>query len=717
MFWVHGGTKNTFIASYRSIADTLDLPGRHEPKVDVLALVRDWLHSADHGPWLLILDNADDVETFFAKDEPVPLAAYLPKAGHGKILVTSRSLTAAEKLVGTHRDIMRLPKMDNSQAMQLFRTKLDVGWVEAPAAALVQALDSVPLAIAQAAAYINHRAPRESIESYLRRFSQGAEDKNSLLNFDGGDLQRYEGVSNSVVVTWQVTFEQICRERITAAKLLALMSFFQPNDIPENTLAGYASVKLSEDDPSDDECESFEDDLDVLRAFSLVDMSALVGHCEMHPLVQFCTQRWLSTRSDVSLWETLFLEQVTESFLAKDGRNNPKQWHACQILLSHVGKLLAGSEPSNLMGALWWAALNIEACGYLLAIGDVSKASRLAEDAVRVWSSILGPDDRGTLTAMGILAGVYRVDGRWAESVELNQRVAEHRKLKLGPRHPDTLVVLNNLATAYQSQGLWKEAEEVLLPIWEVVQTKFEPGRPLGDDLYLVLSCVNNLASTYQYQGRSTDAERLQVIALEMSKAELGPEHPLTLVYMANLADLYNRQDRLPEAEKLGGQVLEMQEAVLGPDHPDTLNTMLILAETYRKQLRWPDSESLNLQVIKDRRERLGHTHRDTLLSMSLLARIYIDQNRWMDAEKILKQVVQSRGAQNEVDYYANPAKQLLAVAVYNLGRLDEAITLMNEAVQIRQRVLGAEHHDTQNAMRDLEYLQGQKPESNADII
>lgn len=41
---------------------------------------------------------------------------------------------------------------------------------ESDAKALVQALECIPLAIAQAAAYIKTRAPIATIASYLRRF-------------------------------------------------------------------------------------------------------------------------------------------------------------------------------------------------------------------------------------------------------------------------------------------------------------------------------------------------------------------------------------------------------------------------------------------------------------------------------------------------------------------------------------------------------------------
>ncbi|KAF4895130.1 hypothetical protein CGCF415_v012018 [Colletotrichum fructicola] len=62
IFWVNANTKATFEESYRSMADVLALPGRHDPDVNILALVRKWLQREDVSPWLMIIDNADDVK-------------------------------------------------------------------------------------------------------------------------------------------------------------------------------------------------------------------------------------------------------------------------------------------------------------------------------------------------------------------------------------------------------------------------------------------------------------------------------------------------------------------------------------------------------------------------------------------------------------------------------------------------------------------------------
>ncbi|KAJ0358885.1 hypothetical protein COL26b_014445 [Colletotrichum chrysophilum] len=161
VFWVHGSTKATFEESYRSIADVLALPRHHDPDVDVLVLVRDWLQREDVSPWLMIIDNADDIQMLFSKrNGEKPITSYLPKRENSKILITSRNSDAAERLTGNVKMIYTVPTMENEQALQLLQKKLGQDVNKAAALRLSRTLECIPLAVNQAAAYINKRSPR-----------------------------------------------------------------------------------------------------------------------------------------------------------------------------------------------------------------------------------------------------------------------------------------------------------------------------------------------------------------------------------------------------------------------------------------------------------------------------------------------------------------------------------------------------------------------------
>ncbi|RDL35196.1 uncharacterized protein BP5553_07127 [Venustampulla echinocandica] len=47
-----------------NIAAKIELPGRDDPKADILRLVYNWLWDERNSRWLIILDNADDDRVF-----------------------------------------------------------------------------------------------------------------------------------------------------------------------------------------------------------------------------------------------------------------------------------------------------------------------------------------------------------------------------------------------------------------------------------------------------------------------------------------------------------------------------------------------------------------------------------------------------------------------------------------------------------------------------
>jgi hypothetical protein len=144
--------------------------------------VHDWLCD-DSREWILILDNVDDAG-FLVKAQCTshegqtnsrgnrnshPLVAYLPQCLNGSILITTRSKSAAVKLV-EQRDIIAVEPMGKADALALFKNKL--GWHDdgGDTAELAAALEFMPLAIVQAAAYICQERRAIPCESTFRTF-------------------------------------------------------------------------------------------------------------------------------------------------------------------------------------------------------------------------------------------------------------------------------------------------------------------------------------------------------------------------------------------------------------------------------------------------------------------------------------------------------------------------------------------------------------------
>jgi tetratricopeptide (TPR) repeat protein len=467
VFWVHASTQARFEEAYRDIADLLELPGRNDVKVNVLRLVSDWLRDEANGRWVMVIDNVDNVKTFFPsrkrqRDEAdasaqIPLATYIPQSRNGTILVTSRSKDAAVRLAGGYNKTKEVLAMDEGEGLQLLHHKLHDPPIKESAVELLRALDCIPLAITQAAAYINRRA-RMTVNSYLNEFRRSNKKRESLLNWDADELHRDKSASNSVVTTWQMSFEQIRQERPSAGDLLSLMSFFNPQGIPESTLRKYskgaAGAASAEDEEEAD--SAFNEDLDSLRAYSLVSTRATSDVCEMHALVQFCTRVWLASFSDAEQWEQRFLVLMAQEL--PEGKY--ENWGKCQQLLPHVEPLF-DADPTAEEALKAWAQVLTNAAWYLWLKGSYKTAHAVASKALTARETVYGLDNNQTLTSVSVLALVLQYQGKYDKAEKLNWRALEGREKELGVHHPATLTSVSNLAMVLRYQGKYDEAEKL----------------------------------------------------------------------------------------------------------------------------------------------------------------------------------------------------------------------------------------------------------------
>ena len=191
------GSQARFEQGYRRIAEATKMHGWDDPKADVLRLVRSWLCDESNGRWVMVVDNADDANVFFtpplgaqAASAAGPsqaaelLSDFLPQSPSGSIVVTSRSREVAFRLTGSHDTIFEVRPMEERNALALLQKKLlRVGADAEKARELVQALDRMPLAIAQAAAYIVQRSPRTSEEG-----RRGQSQRRASVQLDHRDL-------------------------------------------------------------------------------------------------------------------------------------------------------------------------------------------------------------------------------------------------------------------------------------------------------------------------------------------------------------------------------------------------------------------------------------------------------------------------------------------------------------------------------------------------
>lgn len=727
IFWVHSGTSARFEEGFKAIADKVKLPDRDKPKVDILRLVYEWLCSDESGKWLLILDNADDATIFFNSSRETPvsttgrkesfstpaLSTYLPQSENGSILITTRVTDVAFRLTGTYEAIVRVEAMDHNQALDLLRIKIGDIHDDAEAGELVKTLEYMPLAVSQAAAYIRQRAPRSSIAKYLHDFRKSEHRKATLLNHDAGDLRRDPSASNSITITWYISFDHIRGTRPSAAELLSLMSFFDQQHIPEYLLrhdtkpghkhdpdSNYRDGCEASDSDTDDEIDDiFEDDISTLRNYSLIGINRNGNAFKMHSLVQLSTRRWLEDHGQSEKWREQFVSRLSQTFPLAEYSN----WTKCQELFPHA-EAATRQPPAEPKAVEDWALILHNAGAFAMAQGKFSVAARMTEKAAAAREKTLGIDHPSTLATNCNLGLVRRCQGRYEDAEVVSRQVLAGRERALGARHLDTLASINNLAAVLRYQGKYKESEALNRKVVA------ERESILGNEHRDTLMSLNNLAMILRYQGKYSDSEIFIRKALQGTETALGKHHPETLRNLSKLATVLQKQGKYEESETLQRQAIEGYTQVLGKEHPDTITGISKLSLVLGDLGRFEEAQSGMRQVLATRTRILGRKHPSSLASAANLASLLQSSGNLLEAETVSRQALEGR---EELLGEAHPdtlmSVHFLATSLQAQGRAEEAELLHRRALRGREQTLGLNHPDTITSVHSLACLQHER--------
>jgi tetratricopeptide (TPR) repeat protein len=427
IWWFRGAEPATLAANYITLAEPLELPEERDQAKTVQAVKAKL--QVTHG-WLLVLDNAED---------PTVVRPYLPGTG-GRVLLTSRRTdwegTAAERV---------LKEMTEDEALQLLLPGRPdpaalPGTELAEAKALARNLGHLPLALAQARAYMQETG--KNLAGYRRLFQAS---RPRVL--DRG--QASPDYPASVAKTWQVSIDAAAGACPAAHSLLELLAFFAPDALPMAVL-GSAPEVLPEG--LHDEIER-DDAIAALTRFSLIGAEA--GIIAVHRLVQAVTRDGLDEATAKARAEAAI--RLVQAALP-DQPQEHINWPIMGMLLPHA---LAAAEAAKRLGAGLKTAATVlnQTALYHYARAAWAEAEPLYERAIAIGEKTLGPEHPDLATHLSNLARLYRATGRYAEAEPLYERAIAIDEKALGPEHPGLATDFNNLAGLYRDTGRYAEAE------------------------------------------------------------------------------------------------------------------------------------------------------------------------------------------------------------------------------------------------------------------
>ncbi|KAF8462106.1 P-loop containing nucleoside triphosphate hydrolase protein [Kalaharituber pfeilii] len=644
IFWVNCSSTVAIEEGFREITGILRLPvGTASNPVSA---VKNRLAQLREKNWLLIFDNADDIQ----------LAPYLPQGNHGNILITSRNPRVKQYLGLLDKQPYHVDEMSPQEAQELLLRAarlIDVEQMnqvvtvetQEHAQRIVKTLGYLALAIDQAGAYISNNG---TIDTYLDVYESFRADLMEMREFEAS------GYAYAVYQTWEISFQAVKQKNKAAADLLEVFAYLHHERIPRSLFEA-GSVDLGEDGA---ECYPIQlEDLKRLLALcTSVQATGTIAAAQWRPfhfdnainqLVSYSLVKKNEPPIDKDLPPTFSIHPLVHSWMRDRKATEESRKTAAQN--STVALLRqAALAPTGQTAYALRSHLQTHIDSWVLSILEIDPLS-----------SSLGPTQRAQIKTIGAFAVVYHEVGRLQLATRLRERVLTWCTKNLSPpSHPDIIKARTVLAETYRRST-------VRIP-----------------------------------QAQVLDAETVELL---MSAPEFGPDHTSTITAKLNLAaSLSEAGDRLG-ALLLEQEVIVSRTRALGPDHIDVAVARGNLGVSLLRLRRYPSAEVELRAAYKQRLAIVGEKHPGTLLSMGNLAGALRGQGRFEEAGELLRRVIEIRtGLLGEDHQDVARAKSNYGYTLFSAGRLEEAEKLEMEAAKALEAKLGPYHAFTMDAMSNL---------------
>ncbi|MCJ1269239.1 hypothetical protein MMC22_009129 [Lobaria immixta] len=718
VFWLDGSSEDSLKRSAASCARRISEGQLSETSRaysagsgnldDIVKEKMDWLAQPHNTDWLLIIDNVDRE---YNPRDPDPDAydvrRYLSGADHGAVLITTR-LAKLEHL----GDSQSLGKVNKNQSEAIFQSRYKRAYDPIRSERLFNVLDGLPLAIAQAGAYLQESGVE--IETYLKFYKQQWKE---LQNLADAPLQDYP--DRSVWTTWAISYNAVRKKDEAAANLLLLWAFLDNKDLWHGLFAGcrvssLIARRLSEwiGNIASNQLE-FTKAIQLLRNYSLIEEVEDLESYATHPTVHEWAYHFQSKdiREELAQLAVLVVGWAVPNSSSRDypaiQRRLLPHAQVCSQWVS-VGKRKQrpgspNTDEVNFEG-VEEKEVSLDAIHRLGLLyhdqGKLAEAEKMYRRALDGKEKAWGPDHTFTLNTVDKLGNLYTDQGKLAEAEKMYRRALDGMEKAWGPDHTSTLDTVNNLGNLYADQGKLAEAEKMYRRALD------RKEKAWGPDHTSTLDTVNNLGNLYAGQGKLAEAEKMYRRAFDGYEKALGPDHTSTLDTVNNLGILYAGQGKLAEAEKMYRRALDGYEKAWGPNHTSTLNTVHNLGNLYESQGKLAEGEKMYRRALDGFEKAWGPDHTSTLGTVNNLGILYAGQGKLAEAEKMY------RRALNGYEKALGPDHTSTLDTVYNLGnlyadqgKLAEAEKMYRRALNGYEKALGPDLTSTLRTSNNLQLL------------
>ena len=555
------------------------MPSLDDPSQQMLVRVRDALSEELNGPWLLVLDNMDDVDIIFRpqnhscsgskKHTHEPLVNWLPRSSVGSMLITTRDRRLGDRLVPGQRPIaVELFEMKDAKCLLSKRVQLEDEIDGALSHQLLSTLDFLPLAITQATAFLVEN--QISIADYLDILQKDDSEMKDFLAIDIYDPARDSDLSNSILQTWKVSFDQIKKQKPLAAEILSLMAVLDRQAISNKLLCRGRNIGID-----------FQMAVGMLKAFSMIKAESGDKVFSTHRLVQLATQRWLELEGEIDKWQEIAFKSVSccipQILFNRDWRERETiSSHVVRVLQNDTGKTKIRTRD-HLVDRAW---LLLQQGDYIRVQTGSNAALPYYVESLELRQQLFGTDSALALSSMtriadaaqaNVAADMYRDILRKCKN---KTDVADYYDLQFM-----CLTALADLTMRHE-EGDYKEAEKIYRTLY-----KRPPHK--GNRCFHFVHGSSLLESIWK-QGchRNDEAEKLHKELMSWFVDSHWKDVVFVSPSLMRHADYLQATERCDEAKTVCERVLEALKSTLGENH-----------ERYKEVLRSCDESYLRLDL------------------------------------------------------------------------------------------------------------------------
>ncbi|KAJ3496400.1 hypothetical protein NLG97_g2685 [Lecanicillium saksenae] len=678
---------------------------------DIKGAIHAYLNTRQAGKWLLVLDNVDD-RTVISGSAARPGLGELFFSNtfslntHGRILITTRFGHIASEFAGS--DVIEVGQMNLIEATELFENYMVRKQQprDGPLVVeLLQWLEFLPLAITQAASYLNQsKAP---IQKYLNLLNETKDTLPSVLGRHFKDMNRQRGAQNAIGTTWIVSFRQLEKLDPVAASLLSFLAYIEPRAIPQGMLPGAES-----------ESEKMEWALGMLCSYSFLTRRGETDVFDMHNLVQLATRGWIEAQGRR---DRVIADSVHHIHSVLSSIGTPSNRELCKLYLPHALRLLdhhadnATMDKFNLNtiiahclvvdrqfhagiihheSACRWARSNLAttdpsrlraeqglAVTYL-ALAESSQAIKIFEDILEAMQTATSPlGDEWQYEIKTSLGCAYLVSHRYDDAISIFKCLVTIRQT-LNEQHPSRLRAESALAAAYYDARRTDEAIPLLESIVATRRTCFRREDPVR------LSTELQLAKAYsRREDRVKDAIVLFEVVADNARRALPPTDIFLITTQNCLARAYIQNYQPSKAIGIIQQVIATSTDILTEYDPIRQRAEMLLGKAYIGVSKYPDPINVLERLVLKHRKTLIQDHQTRVESEAELAKVYIRAGQIKDGCDILERLLpilklhwpESHPVRVDIEY------ELGRAYCWN-GRLKDGISLLERPVALLKK-------------------------------